>query len=304
MMQVYHIGTLDSVSKILVRAESEAPECNVGSSPDATFLKSRSWGKAVLHSKKTISPDTRHFTFKFGHKNQSLGLPIGQHLMLRVRDTLKNKVMIRPYTPISPPSQTGFVDLLIKIYPFPTSPSSNTRNSAGGMTELLDNLPLGSEVDMKGPLGGFEYLGQGLCSIKGEQRRFTRFAMLCAGTGITPILQIFRAVMADPDDHTPCVILNGNRREYDILCKAELDALSAMKKQKTGKVLHTLSRPSQDWGGLRGRVDEVMLREHIPRRGDDGDKTLVMVCGPRGFENSMKKALTEGGWEDMDVLFF
>lgn len=307
-MKDYHIGTLDSVSKILVRAESDAPECNVGSNPNATFLKSRSWGKAVLHSKKTISADTRHFTFKFGHISQRLGLPIGQHLLLRVRDTHKNKVIIRPYTPISPPSQTGFVDLLIKIYTSTSpSPSSNTRNSVGGMTELLDNLPLGSEVDMKGPLGGFEYLGQGLCSIKGKKRRFTRFAMLCAGTGITPILQIFRAIMADPDDYTPCLIINGNRREYDILCKTELDALSAMRKnkKKTGKVLHTLSRPSQDWGGLRGRVDEVMVGEHIPRGDDHGDnKTLVMVCGPQGFESSMKKALTEGGWEDMNMLFF
>lgn len=298
-MQNYHIGTLDSASKILIRAESEAPECNLGSESNATFLKSRSWGKAVLHSKKPISPDTRHFTFKLDHISQSLGLPIGQHLLLRLRDTLKDQVMIRPYTPISPLSQTGFVDLLIKIYPS-TSPC-HTRNSAGGMTQLLDNLPLGSEVDMKGPLGGFEYLGQGLCSIKGEQRRFARLAMLCAGTGITPILQVFRAVMADPDDHTQCVILNGNRSEYDILCKAELDALYAMK--KTGKVLHTLSQPAQDWGGLRGRVDEVMLREYVPR-GDDGNKTLVMVCGPEEFESSMKKALRDGGWEDMDVLFF
>lgn len=299
MMQNYHIGTLDSASKILIRAEGEAPECNVGSKPNAPFLKSRSWGKAVLHSKKPISPDTRHFTFKLDHISQNLGLPIGQHLLLRLRDTLKNKVMIRPYTPISPQSRTGFVDLLIKIYP--STSSSNTRNSAGGMTQLLDNLPLGSEVDMKGPLGGFEYLGQGLCSIKGEQRRFTRFAMLCAGTGITPILQVFRAVMSDPDDHTPCVILNGNRSEYDILCKAELDALSAMK--KTGKVLHTLSQPAQDWGGLRGRVDEGMLREYVPR-GNDSDKPLVMVCGPEGFESSMKRVLRDGEWEGMDVLFF
>lgn len=125
--------------------------------------------------------------------------------------------------------------------------------------------------------------------------------MLCAGTGITPILQVFRAIMTNPDDHTQCVILNGNRREHDVLCKAELDALSAMK--KTGRVLHTLSQPAQDWGGLRGRIDEVKLREYVPR-GDDGDKTLVMVCGPEGFENSMKKALRDGGWGHLDVLFF
>lgn len=125
--------------------------------------------------------------------------------------------------------------------------------------------------------------------------------MLCAGTGITPIVQVFRAVMADPGDHTTCVILNGNRTECDILCKAELDALSAIK--ETGRVLHTLSQPAQDWGGLRGRIDEVMLREYVPR-GDDGDKALVMVCGPEGFESSMKEALRNGGWEDIDVLFF
>lgn len=298
MMQNYHIGTLDSASKILLRAESEAPECNAGSKPNAAFLKPRSWGKAVLHSKKPISPDTRLFTFKLDHLGKTVSLPIGQHLLVRVRDTLKNEVMIRPYTPISPPSQTGFLDLLIKIYP--SSSSSNTRNSAGGMTQLLDKLPLSGEVDIKGPLGKFEYVGQGLCSIIGEQRRFTRFAMLCAGTGITPILQVFRAVMADPDDHTQCVVLNGNRREDDILCKAELDALSAMK--KTARVLHILSQPAQDWGGLIGRIDEVMLREYVPRAYDD--KTLVMVCGPEGFEGSMKKALRDGGWGCKDVLFF
>lgn len=155
---------------------------------------------------------------------------------------------------------------------------------------------------MKGPLGKFEYLGRGLCSIKGEQRRFTRFAMLCAGTGITPILQVFRAVVADPDDHTQCVVLNGNRSEHDILCKGELDALSAMKKTPRGTVLHTLSQPARDWTGLRGRIDEEMLRKYIPRV--DDDKALVMVCGPEGFEKSMKKALRDGGLGDMEVLLF
>lgn len=294
MMHNYHIGTLDSASKILIRAEGETPDRIAGSNPNASFLKSRSWGKAILHSKKTISPDTRKFTFKLDHIGQNLGLPIGQHLLLRLRDTLKNEAIIRPYTPISPPSQTGFLDLLVKIY--------SSTSSSGGMSQLLDKLHLGCEVDMKGPLGKFEYLGRGLCSIKGEERRFTRFTMLCAGTGITPILQVFRAVMADPDDHTQCVVLNGNRCEHDILCKAELHALSAMKKTPRGRVLQTLSQPPRDWTGLRGRIDEVMLREYVPRA--DGDKALAMVCGPEGFENSMKKALRSGGWGDKDVLFF
>lgn len=303
MMHKYHIGTLDSASKILIRAEGETQECiakDAGSKSNANFLKSRSWRKAILHSKETMSPDTRLFTFKIDDLEQTLGLPIGQHLLLRLRDTLKNEEIIRPYTPISPPSRTGFLDLLVKIYP--STCSSNTQKSAGGMTQLLDKLLVGCEVEMKGPLGNFEYLGRGLCSIKGEQRRFTRFAMLCAGTGITPILQIFRAVMADPDDHTQCVVLNGNRSKHDILCKVELDALSAMKTPPRGRILHTLSQPPRDWTGLRGRVDEVMLRKYVPKA--DDEEALVMVCGPEGFERRMKKALRNAGWRDMDMFFF
>lgn len=303
MMHKYHIGTLDSASKVLIQAEGEAQDYiakDAGSTSNASFLKSRSWSKAILHSKETISPDTQLFTFKLDHIGQTLGLPIGQHLLLRLRDTLKNEAIIRPYTPISPPSRTGLLDLLVKIYP--STSSSNTQYSAGGMTQLLDKLLVGCEVEMKGPLGKFEYLGRGLCSIKGEQRRFTRFAMLCAGTGITPILQIFRAVMADPDDHTQWVVLNGNRNKHDILCKVELDALSAMKAPPRGRILHTLSQPPRDWTGLRGRVDEVMLRKYVPRA--DDEKALVMVCGPEGFEKSMKKALRNAGWRDKDVLFF
>ena len=56
--------------------------------------------------------------------------------------------------------------------------------------------------------------------------------MVCAGSGITPIYQVLRAVMEDEVDTTQCIVVNGNRFPEDILCKEDLDKWSSRKNVK------------------------------------------------------------------------
>ncbi|KAK2496834.1 hypothetical protein MC885_013896 [Smutsia gigantea] len=49
--------------------------------------------------------------------------------------------------------------------------------------------------------------------------------MIAGGTGITPMLQVIRAIMKDPDDHTVCHLLFANQTEKDILLRPELEEL-------------------------------------------------------------------------------
>ncbi|KAJ5917698.1 Eukaryotic molybdopterin oxidoreductase [Penicillium verhagenii] len=289
MMPEYHIGTLDKASLESLNSDSTA----VSAEPRSIFLQSRSWAKMKLSEVKNVSWDTKIFVFDLEHDGQSLGLPIGQHLMIKVPDPTNKEAIIRSYTPISDTNVKGKMELLVKIY-FPTG------NIPGGkMTMALDALVVGAEIDCKGPTGRFEYLGNGRVTISGKERKVRSFKMICGGTGLTPIFQVLRAVMLDHQDPTTCVVLDGNRLEEDILCRAELDAYVAVDSRKC-TVVHTLSKASDKWVGRRGRISEELIKEYAA----PGEDSMAIICGPEAMEKSARKILLDQGWAESDLHFF
>lgn len=290
MMPDYHIGTLDKASIEALNSSTAV----TSDEPRPHFLQSRAWTKMTLIEKNDVSWDTRIFVFQLQHEKQVLGLPIGQHLMIKVQDPEnKKEAIIRSYTPISETNMEGRMELLVKIY-FPTP------NVPGGkMTMALDMLSLGSEIDCKGPTGRFEYLGNGRVVISGKERKIRSFKMICGGTGITPVFQVLRAVMQDSQDPTTCVVLDGNRLEEDILCRSELDAYVSLDGNKC-TVVHTLSKASKSWKGRQGRISEALIQEFAAPE----DASMVLLCGPEAMEKSAKKILLEQGWAESDLHFF
>ena len=290
MMRDYHLGRLDDSGRqaLLNQGAGDAPP------PDrAEFLQSKHWTRAPLSKIRSLSADTKVFTFKLDHADQVSGLPVGQHLMMRVRDPVTANDVLRAYTPISEITDKGFLDVLVKLYlPEGSKPG-------GQMSMALDRLAPGDEVDFKGPIGKFEYLGKGMATVKGEEKRVGSFVMICGGSGITPIYQVLRAVMSDPEDETRCTVLDGNRHEDDILLRDELEALAGTGGSRC-RMLHTLTGGSEAWTGRRGRVSEELLREEAR----PGDGRMALVCGPPGMEASARAVLAGMGWKDEDVLTF
>lgn len=242
-----------------------------------------------------MSHDSKIFTFKLDHDDQRIGLPTGQHLLVRLRDPATREAIIRSYTPLSEENEKGHLRILIKIY------KDDGAKKGGKMTQALDAIPLGHFVEFKGPVGKFEYLSRGLCRISGRERHIRRFYMVCGGSGITPIFQVLRAVAQDAEDATECRLLDGNRAEQDILLRSDLDKLTEATSGRC-KLFHTLSKPEDSWTGGRGRVDKALLEKEVgPKKGGD---ELVLVCGPEPLEDAVREALTELGWGEDDLLFF
>ncbi|KAI9657270.1 MAG: hypothetical protein M1831_004459 [Alyxoria varia] len=293
MMPGYHIGTLDENARNVL-GEGDVQENDAGSTPRSQFLDPRSWRKAILLSKLTVSWDTRLFKFKLEHEDQRLGLPTGQHLMMRLRDPVTREAIIRSYTPISEEErERGHLDVLVKVY-------FDTKERKGGkMSQAMEALPLGHFVEFKGPIGKFNYLGFGTCAVNSRQRQIKTFVMISGGSGVTPIFQVFRAVMQNPKDKTRCILINGNRCVEDILCKDELATLASGNEHRC-ELLHTLTQPQEDWTGLRGRIGSSLLQERAPRQKDQ----MALICGPEAMEKSVHKILTDQGWDDDDLLFF
>lgn len=292
-MKDHHIGTLAKTSQDILGIQGK----KLLETMSSEFLNSRSWSKAILYHKEIVSWDTRRLTFKLNHDSQTLGLPVGQHILMKL-DSGTGDPIIRPYTPISEPDERGTMTLLVKIY-FPTA------NSRGGkMGIALEKLSLGSAVEFKGPIGKFEYQGKGQVLVRGIRRRVQSLRMVCGGSGIAPIFQILRAVGRDLNDPTPCVVLDSNRQEEDILCRSELDKL-VEKRHDRFKVLHTLTQPPASWTGQRGRISQPMLKEYcaVPG-GGGGESSMVLICGPRPFEAFVHGVLLEQGWQESDLVFF
>jgi nitrate reductase (NAD(P)H) len=132
MMSKYHIGTLSPAAR---EALLNAPSVPETSGPTETFLNPRAWRTSTLISKRQVSWDSRIFTFALDSETQTLGLPVGQHLMIRLKNS-NGETIVRAYTPISSDAKKGVVDILIKVY----FPCEKTGTKGGKMTLALDAL--------------------------------------------------------------------------------------------------------------------------------------------------------------------
>lgn len=144
------------------------------------------------------------------------------------------------------------------------------------MSQHLNSLPLGSVLDVKGPLGHIEYTGHGNFLVHGKAKSAKKLAMLAGGTGITPIYQVAQAILKDTEDETEMYVVYANRTEDDILLKEQLDEWA--KKYDRFKVWYVIKESVREgWQYSLGFITEDILREHLPEGSDD---VLALACGP------------------------
>ncbi|XP_062221861.1 nitrate reductase [NAD(P)H] [Phragmites australis] len=246
-----------------------------------------------LVDKKSLSYNVRLFRFALPSTDQKLGLPVGKHVY--VCASIDGKLCMRAYTPTSSVDEVGHVELLIKVYFKDEDPKYP---NGGLMSQYLDSLPLGATINIKGPIGHIEYAGRGTFAVNGERRFARRLAMIAGGTGITPVYQVIQAVLRDqPDDDTEMHLVYANRTEDDMLLREEIDRWAAAHpaRFKVWYMVSKVARPEGGWEYGVGRVDEQVLREHLPL-GDS--ETLALVCGPPAMiECTVRPGLEKMGYD-------
>ncbi|CAO3611296.1 unnamed protein product [Cunninghamella echinulata] len=231
-------------------------------------LDTKEYKKFKLIEKIVISHNTAIYRFVLPRKDAILGLPIGQHISVMAE--INGKEVSRSYTPTSSDEHVGHFDLLIKSYP------------TGNISKLFGELKIGDSVSVRGPKGNFNYTPNLVKNI----------GMIAGGTGITPMLQIIRAIARNPEDKTQVSLIFANVNEEDILLKKELDELAA--KHDNFKVYYVLNNPPAGWTGGVGFVTQDMIKEHLPTASKD---TKILLCGPPPMVSAMTKATTELGFE-------
>jgi cytochrome-b5 reductase len=243
----------------------------------AAGLLSDGYVAVPLTQKTVLSHNTRLFRFALPTPETRLGLPLGRHMSLRA--FVNGDETRRPYTPTSSDADLGFFDLLVKVYPAPH----------GKMSRHLDSLSVGDTVDIRGPLGKFTY----------ERNSFEKIVMIAGGTGLTPCWQVFRELLADPEDLTELRLIFANVTEDDILLHDELDEIAAANKRFS--VYYVLNKPPAGWTGGVGFVTPQMIKEQV-----DGTAapSLFLYCGPPPMNKAVKMHLAGLGVSDKNIFKF
>jgi len=256
-----------------------------------------------LIKKIKVSDDTFIYRFGFQDEKMAFGLPIGNHVVFSANIPNKahpeGEFIQRKYTPISPLTDRGFCDFLIKVY----GPNIHPRFPEGGMmSQHVDRLKIGDSLLMEGPKGRLKYEGLGNFVIaKKPVTGKTKIGLIAGGTGITPCYQIIQAILANNDTVT-AALLFGNRTINDILLKDELAQMHENHKDKF-KLFFTVDiKPDEKdgWTSGVGFVNTDMMKKYLPA---PSPETLICYCGPPLFEKDMKSQLTELGY-DMNTMVF
>ena len=269
MLEKYYIGDLDKSSVKAAAAVQEEPDL-VDAKGNKLALNPRKKTPFRLHNKIVLSRDAFMLEFALPTPQHVLGLPTGKHMFLSAK--INGETVMRRYTPISSNYDVGVVKFVVKAYrPCERFPEG------GKMSQYVDNLKIGDYLDMRGPVGEFEYLADGKFLLEGEPCTARRFNLIAGGTGITPVMQIAAEILRNPSDPTEMSLIFACREEGDLLCRSTLDEWAANFPTKF-KVHYILSDSwSSDWKYSTGFVDRALFEEYLYEPGSD---VYSLMCGP------------------------
>ncbi|KAG3130330.1 hypothetical protein PI126_g20557 [Phytophthora idaei] len=264
-----------------VNGHSMLEKCYIGQlDPDSVTANSNSESSRFALDKT----QWRHFTLAFKQKH------------LKVRAKINGHMIERAFTPTSKFSQSASFDLVVKIYP------------DGVMSSYLDNLAIGDTVEMLGPQGVLGYPEAGVVTVGGQSKmtNVRHVVMVTAGTGIAPMLQLFRAIMENNKDTTKITLVDCNHSLKHIIALAQLEPLANMFPDRV-MVHHVLHEASEDdlteLGSFKTgkRLDKTMLAELLPKASPD---VAAFHCGPPAFDEAVGIMLKSIGFKENQIFMF
>lgn len=211
---------------------------------------------AKLSQKKEIAAGVFELRFE---KPIGFVYTAGQFIQILVPDGMD--MTPRSYSLSSIPSDE-FLELCIKIVP----------NGKG--STYLKELTVGESMQFRGPLGHF------VCTSDADAH-----FLIATGVGIAPIIGMIRSELEEKKSPKGIHLLFGVRHEDDVFWIERLDALTSQYDQFSYRL--TLSRPSDVWQGLKGRVTE-----HLHDHPVDHD---FYLCGSMDMVKDVRSTLLNNG---------
>ena len=217
-----------------------------------------------------VQPETKHavaVTFSVPEHLQSLFQhSAGQYLTLKF--LIDGVEVRRAYSMCSSPYEK---DITIGV-----------KRVKGGLVSnhINDSIQSGSKIEVMQPQGAF-VLPKNANSPK-------VYFLIGGGSGITPLLSIAKTILAESEDQK-VALLYANEHEDTIMFREELSQLAAKHPGRL-HVEHILHKPTNEWQGRKGLVNESIIQSFVKQHSED-DQPEFFLCGPSGMMDVVEQAL-------------
>jgi ring-1,2-phenylacetyl-CoA epoxidase subunit PaaE len=153
-----------------------------------------------------------------------------------------------------------------------------------------EKLKEGDSLEVHPPEGNFVL----------EPQSGKNYIAFAAGSGITPVLSMVKAVLEDSSDAT-ITLVYGNKSEADTIFKTELEALRDVSNGRFQ--LHYVFSRQNVPGTLFGRIDEGFTNYFVKNLYKEVDFDSAYLCGPEAMINTVSETLQGNGFDKSQILF-
>ncbi len=149
-----------------------------------------------------------------------------------------------------------------------------------GFKQSLDELPVGVQIEGKGPNGIFAI----------DEKTLGSHIFLAGGIGITPFRSIIKYAL-DKNLGINMNLVYSNSLPEEIAFRKELEGWAS---QPNFKLYMTISKPGESkekWDGPTGRIDENLMNKLFTK--EDIQKSTIWASGPPVFVTAMEDMLSK-----------
>lgn len=223
---------------------------------------------AVLEERRALTADTWSLVLRL-RDPAAINFVAGQFVNVEVPGTDQ----VRSYSMVNPPSQSGQVELVIKLMP------------GGLFSSYLENKArVGDLIRAYGPLGSLRV-----------RPSYRKLLMVAGGSGLAPILAMLTD-LSEKEFVRPVTCFFGARTEADLYF---LDRIRALQQAiPLLEFVPVLESPPERWNGEQGRVTDALARRLPMLRGYD-----AYLCGPAPMVDACRRLVVERGVREANVYF-
>ena len=200
----------------------------------------------------------------------------GQYITLKA--TINGSEIRRAYSICSAP-ESGELKIAIK-----------TVDKGVFSTYATSQLKVGDVLEVHEPEGKFVL----------EPTRSNNYLGMAAGSGITPVLSMIKAVL-QREPSSSFTLIYGNKSSEETMFKAELDALSVT--YDTRFNLHYVFSRQNEEGSLFGRIDKGHTNYFIKNIYKNWSFKTAFLCGPEEMIKTVSATLKENHYKESQILF-
>lgn len=160
-----------------------------------------------------------------------------------------------------------------------------TRMTDSAFKRSLAEAPLGTRVDVSGPMGTFTLPRDPTQSV----------CLVAGGIGITPFRSMIKTAV-EQELPRKLTLIYFNRTPEDAPFLQELEGWEA--KSQNFRLVTSMTQPANEWKGRTGRADAGLLREAL----GDLDLFVFFVAGPESMVEGAATALIAAGASQDNIL--